>query len=45
MNIANINIVLINYKNEDEINNIIDHFQSITVKYVKGDFSLDSILN
>ena len=35
----------INNKNEDEINNIIDHFQSITVKYVKGDFSLDSILN
>ena len=40
----NLNIVLINNQDGDEINNIISHFKAITIKYVKGDYSLDSVL-
>ena len=41
----NINIVLINNNDEDKINNIISSFSSNNIKYVRGDFSLDAILN
>ena len=39
------NIVLINNQNEDTVNSLISAFQNSNIKYVKGDFSLDSILS
>ena len=41
----NSNIVLINNENEDTMNNILSEFQNINLKFVKGDFSIDAILN
>ena len=38
------NIVLINNQNEDTVNSILSAFQKSSIKYVKGDFSIDTIL-
>ena len=40
----NINIVLINNQNEDTVNSTLSAFENSSIKYVKGDFSIDSIL-
>ena len=44
-NNSNINLVLVNNHDIDEINTIISSFKNSSIKFVKGDFSLDSILN
>tara|TARA_Y100001970_G_scaffold236746_1_gene296716 strand:- start:1633 stop:2730 length:1098 start_codon:yes stop_codon:yes gene_type:complete len=41
----NCNVVLINNENEDTVNSLLSAFQDSNIKYVKGDFSLDSILS
>ena len=41
----NINIVLVNNHDTNEINNILSLFNSSSIKFVKGDFSIDSVLN
>jgi len=38
-------IVLINQLSEDAINDILNHFADLKVKYVRGDFTKESILN
>ena len=40
-----IHIVLINNETEDSINSILSMYNNETIKYVKGDFTLDSTLN
>ena len=39
----NLNIVLINEESENEMNNVLSKFQQI--KYVRGDYALESVLN
>ena len=41
----NIDIVLVNNQTEDNINNIMSTYQNHNVKFIKGDFTLDSTLN
>ena len=40
-----IDIVLVNNQTEDNINNIMSTYQNHNVKFIKGDFTLDSTLN
>ena len=40
-----LNIVLINNETEDNINNIISTYKNDNIKFIKGDFTLDSTLN
>ena len=38
-------IVIINDRSEDEINNILSNYDKANIRFIRGDFTLDSILN
>ena len=44
-NFDNLFIVLINNQSQDKIDNIVSNFNSLNIKFIRGDYSKDSILD